>query len=858
MCPARKIKRGIGQGIARLRNKGYFLFFLLALTLLSCARKQDPQAVFDHATETLKRGDLAKAAVEAERGYNDFRTSSAEWAWKFTLLRAKALYRQGSYEDVLRILSAEPTIAPSSELAIRRRWLEALSLTSLGNIAQAEKKLDEAENTCGNSPSAVCGDVLTARGTLEMKRGLYERAQAFFERVLTYARTSGNKSWEADALLDMSWSALEQTHYDQALDWASAVRTISIARNSPDLAQAALGNMGWAYYKLGDTEKAKEAFRDAEQQAEKLGDTADELRWLLNLGYVYSDNGDLSATEQSYRQSLNLARKLNSREDIINAEQALAFVSEQNGKLDDAKRYADEALSMARADGNKRDETYPRLVQGRVAAHEHDLATAEAAFHEVEQSSDSPVFLKWEAEHFLARLYEDENQTDAAAHEYCTALSTFESARSELQHEDSRLPFLTNASGIYDDYIHFLVSKGKTAEALQAAEYQRGRTLAEGLGLLKTDSSKTGTSKKDSLQKGIACKPEQLNPQAIARRAGGAILFYSLGEKQSYLWTITTQKTNLFVLPAKSEIDPTIQRYRKDLAEQQEFLPRAGADGRTLYRMLVAPAQSMLAKEGKVFVIPDGSLNTLNFETLVVGDAGDPASHYWIDDATIADASSLHMLAAASTSSKRNNNLLLLGNAIAASADYPELRQASAEMESIEKHFAEDQQQVFNREQATPTAYLASKPDQFSYIHFVAHGTASRVSPLDSAIVLSSASKQDDSFKLYARDIIHQPLHARLVTISTCYGAGARAYSGEGLVGLSWAFLRAGAHNVIGALWEVSDNSTPQLMDTLYDGLQKGQNPDAALRAAKLSLLHSKNTFSKPFYWAPFQLYTRS
>jgi CHAT domain-containing protein len=179
-------------------------------------------------------------------------------------------------------------------------------------------------------------------------------------------------------------------------------------------------------------------------------------------------------------------------------------------------------------------------------------------------------------------------------------------------------------------------------------------------------------------------------------------------------------------------------------------------------------------------------------------------------------------------------------------------------MESIEKHFQPKQQQVFAREQATPAAYLASKPEQYSYLHFVAHGTASRMSPLDSAIVLSRSSVQDDSFKLYARDIIHHPLHAELVTISTCYGAGARAYTGEGLVGLSWAFLRAGAHNVIGALWEVSDVSTPQLMDELYGELAKGKTPDTALRNAKLKLLRSSTAFRKPFYWAPFQLYTGS
>ena len=114
----------------------------------------------------------------------------------------------------------------------------------------------------------------------------------------------------------------------------------------------------------------------------------------------------------------------------------------------------------------------------------------------------------------------------------------------------------------------------------------------------------------------------------------------------------------------------------------------------------------------------------------------------------------------------------------------------------------------------------------------------------------------DNSFKLYARDIIRHSLRANLVTISACYSAGERSYSGEGLVGLSWAFLRAGAHNVVAALWDVSDASTAQLMDKFYDELNKGASADAALRTAKLSLLRGKE-FHNAFYWAPFQLYAR-
>ena len=422
---------------------------------------------------------------------------------------------------------------------------------------------------------------------------------------------------------------------------------------------------------------------------------------------------------------------------------------------------------------------------------------------------------------------------------YRTALSSFERARSSLHHEDFELPFMANATQLYDDYIHFLLEQGKTAEALQTAEYSRAQTLAEGLGLLQKRSTRT---------------PATVNPREIARAAGGTILFYWLGSKQSCLWAVTQDQVRLFQLPPAAEIDAAVQSYRKALLGPRDVLQTANPEGSKLFDILVAPAKQAIAPNSRVVIIPDGSLNSLNFETLLV-----PGStlHYWIEDVTIINASSLRLLAAAHNSSKtKAGKLLLIGDAVAADPEYGELPEAALEMIDIEKHFAPAERQVYTGVQATAPAYLESAPEQFAYIHFVAHGTASRLSPLDSAVILSKASSEKDSFKLYARDIIHRPLHAELVTISTCYGAGSRAYTGEGLVGLSWAFLRAGAHNVIGALWEVSDASTPQLMDKLYGELEQGRSPEEALRSAKLSLLRSGGVFRKPFYWAPFQLYT--
>ena len=814
---------------------------ILGIVLLpGCARRRNPQVVYDHARQTLSHEDFDTGALEAEAGYKEFHNLSAEWAWKFTILKARAQYQRGMYEEVLSLLASEPTLMPAGELAVQKLRWEVLSLASLRRFAEAEQRFNQAERLCLTSDSRACTDIVQARGTLEMDRGHYADAQSFFARVLPLARSSGDRFWEASALLDLSWSANEQTHFDEALDWADAARRVSLAGNFADSAQTALGNMGWAYYKLGDPEKAEGMFVEAKKQAEKLGDLTDQATWLQAIGYIYLDAGKFDAAEESYQRALALAQHT-TREDVIDSLTALAFVSEQTGKLDDATRYADEALAKAREDNHGREQVYPLLVQGRVAARLHDSATAESAFREVAQSQDSPVFLKWEAERSLARLYEDESQFDSAEREYRAALTTFETARSELQHEDSRLPFLSNAARIYDDYIHFLVARGKAAEALRVADFSRARTLSEGLGLL---------------PKGTSFAPYAVNAQQIARQAGGTVLFYWLGEEQSYVWAITPQKISLFRLPPAVEIKARVERYRKAIIDQRESSQTANDDGAALYRMLVEPAEGLWSKNGKVFIIPDGSLNSLNFETLL---APGPQPHYWIEDVTLSSASSLRMLQAFHAARRKDTgDLLLFGDAIAPSEDFPQLPKAAIEMESIEKHFSAGHEQVFARDHASPSAYLASEPERFAYIHFVAHGTASRLSPLDSAIVLSRANAEGDSYKLYARDIIQHPLRAELVTVSTCRSAGARAYSGEGLVGLSWAFVRAGAHNVIGALWDVSDDTTPQLMDELYAELKKGETPDAALRNAKLTLLHSGAAFRKPFYWAPFQLYTGS
>jgi CHAT domain-containing protein/Tfp pilus assembly protein PilF len=816
-------------------------------------------------------GDLTRSQETAGVLADRYRAVDLGWSTQFSILEAQSAAWRGMSWDVLRILAvASP---PDYDSRIRTLSLLAAANVHVHRFAVAQNYLLEADQFCATMASAACSHVVNAHWTLAIEQGRYNDAYilALKDRIL--ARDFKNPFEEAAALMNIANTCLFLQHYDEAIDWINASTRIAASLDAKDILLFNAGNLGWAYYSLGDRERAFALFEEAERRAAALGDTQGTILWLTTTGYVLQDSGDWARAEDSYRRALTLAEQIDGGSDIINSLESLAHISVALNQLAEGETYLRQLDPLIQKSGNRLDALDVMLARGRIAAGRRQDAEAENLFRAVEGDPASQITMRLGAEHELARLYEAEGRLDDARKEYVTALGTFESARAEIKNEDSKLPYFANATPIYDDYIRLLVSQGKSEEALEAADQSRARTLEQGLGLVADRaSSKTAGLKPGSLRTGSlgtgslgtgSLRPASVKPGVIAARAGATLLFYWLGEKQSWLWAITPRKTALFALPARREIARSVERYRQALLGPEDPLRAGNEDGRALYRMLVAPAKDLIAPDGRVVVLCDGVLSELNFETLLV-DAANPQNgpHYWIEDADVVSAPSLLMLASSKPANGGGGKLLLVGDAVSPGLDYPELPNASVEMREIEKHFGPQEATVFARGAANAGAYLSSEPRRFSYIDFVAHGVASRTDPLDSAIILSrtssaqGASGSEDSFKLYAREIMQHPIDARLVTIAACYGGGTRSYAGEGLVGLSWAFLRAGAHNVIGALWEVSDESAPRLMDAMYQGLHDGLPPSAALRAAKLSLLHGPGDFRRPFFWGSFQLYT--
>jgi len=104
-------------------------------------------------------------------------------------------------------------------------------------------------------------------------------------------------------------------------------------------------------------------------------------------------------------------------------------------------------------------------------------------------------------------------------------------------------------------------------------------------------------------------------------------------------------------------------------------------------------------------------------------------------------------------------------------------------------------------------------------------------------------------------EIMRLKLNADLVTLSACNTGLGKLVNGEGILGLTRAFFYAGARNITVSLWNVNDSSTSALMKDFYEDLNRGMSKSAALRQAKLTLLHGKEAaWHHPYYWAAFVL----
>jgi CHAT domain-containing protein/Tfp pilus assembly protein PilF len=778
----------------------------------------------------MRRGELAQARTYAERGAALAQPDS-EWSWKFRLLGGEILVLQHQPSQVPALVGAAlPPARAFDSLRARQKYVLALMQRGENQFDAALKTLDSARPLAPDARDVQL-DVDWLDGQLRMRLGRWAEAEARLSAVVSNAAAAGDRFREARALNDLGMGSVDRTRWDEALPRFE--RVLGYRELEPlSVYAAALSNAGICYSRLGEFDRALSIQRRSVALHTGRGPRADYAKSLAGLGNTFIMEGHPRQALPLLRQALSVAKEANLQADAALSAGNLAAANVDLGEWNEAARFNDEArtLKLASHTGSL---VHSTLLAAQIALGRGQLDEAGRLFGKALAEGTSDQGVRWSAHAGLADVAMARSKPAEASRHFEAALDTIEKTRSELLKTDYKLTFLTRLIVFYQSYVDALVSQGLIDRALEVSESSRGRVLAE--------------------RNGLSAAPKA-SVSALRRVAAGShsvLLSYWLSGTHSYVWVVTAQGVHCLPLPPAQEIETLVRQYQSTISNTfANPLASSGTAGDRLYTLLIEPVLPWVPRGSRVVIAADGALHGINFETLPVPG---PARHYWIEDAEIETAPGLSVLSVAPLQAMRGPSLLLFGNAEGRAPEFPALRYAGAEIDNVSRHFSGREVAAFKGERASPAAYKSSAPDRFAFVHFTAHAATNLESPLDSAVILSGP---EGGYKLYARDVAAVPLRAELVTVSACRSAGERAYSGEGLVGFAWAFLRAGANRVIAGLWDVDDRSTADLMDRLYSRLAAGQTASHALRDAKLSMLATGGNYAKPFYWGPFQLFT--
>ncbi|MGE0131381.1 MAG: CHAT domain-containing protein [Blastocatellales bacterium] len=379
--------------------------------------------------------------------------------------------------------------------------------------------------------------------------------------------------------------------------------------------------------------------------------------------------------------------------------------------------------------------------------------------------------------------------------------------------------------------------------------------------------------------------PQPLSHRRVAAElldAGTALVEYVLGDKQSFAWVIFQGKISSVKLPSGKELTTAVAAYRAASSSKvssqsaAQAIAKLRAQNQQLYQKLFQPLEPHLASARKLIIVPDGALAYLPFETLV----GEPkrsatTAPYLIERFAISYAPSASALAALRALRQsdtaeakgiiafgdpvygKDETATANGDATERGFDFRQLPYTRAEVNEIAALFSPTERRVFLGAAAREQNVKAEPLSQYRYVHFATHALIDEEHPARSGIMLSAPtainadSKEDGALQM--SEVMRLKLNADLVTLSACRTGLGQLLKGEGMIGLTRAFLYAGAESVVVSLWNVNDIATATLMKAFYKNLKQGLSKDAALRQAKLEMIRGRQqAWRHPYYWAAF------
>jgi CHAT domain-containing protein len=821
------------------------------------------------------------------------------------ITECRQLMSKSSFDDMAR--KAEEALAVSRKIGDKVRQSRSLTYVALAafHSGRAEEAIEPFKQAAALAREA--GDkklqllALNSGGTLLAEVGRAEEALYFYSQALALCREQNERRAEATVLRNIGRIHITSRDYSKAQESLQSSLNLSRALSEPRLEYDALIILAQLENARANYELASSYQKKALQLESATIPASAKYQLRNDIAITHYELGNLEKSAEAQLQALDLARS----QKVLAAEATalgnLAQIQLKQGKSTESLESSSQALALLRRTGA--DPTQQALLhyiqaqaQRALGRSEESLAGLRLAITLLERAR--LLFVRTESARgqFVARnshiftaaidlLVSQGKQEEALAvsesYHARAFLDSLVEARADLRKVlpkellDKEDVILSRISSVQRQLWQEGISTDREKELRQ--ELAAAEDTLEQFQLVIRHSNPQYASLK------------QLQPLGADRIQGElldsstALVEYVIGEEKSFVWLVSKDKVSYFTLPSRNEINKLVADYVTSLAARppgptvKQSIASIKRQGSNLYKILLQPFERELSAFRKLIVVPDNALAYLPFETLVAHTGSEKTGNsYLVERFAITYAPSASALAAVSAieSTAVSKGFIAFGDPVYSEVDSAKDRSESRlayytergvelrrlpytrrELTSIGALFPAAERETFLGVQANEQRVKSEKLDQYRYVHFAAHGVVDEENPGRSGIILSlDVSGKEDGI-LQMAEIMRLKLNADLVTLSACRTGLGKLVNGEGVLGLTRAFLYAGTRSVLASLWNVNDTATAELMTAFYQNLRRDLSKDEALRRAKLQMLDGKHpAWHHPYFWASFVL----
>jgi CHAT domain-containing protein/tetratricopeptide (TPR) repeat protein len=353
---------------------------------------------------------------------------------------------------------------------------------------------------------------------------------------------------------------------------------------------------------------------------------------------------------------------------------------------------------------------------------------------------------------------------------------------------------------------------------------------------------------------------------------GESVLFsFSVTQYGSWVWAVDRTGVNVYAIPSRDDLKTRVAEFSLATRAGDE---RAAAIGKRLYHDLFGPAGAAHRAHKRWLLELDGPLFDLPFAALVINDATNDARTrknepiYLIERAALESIPDALMLERRTPSS--GGGFLGIGDPVYNEADtryhgaekkqdivLSRLPATATELQACSRAWGASRTRILTGSDANLANIRSALDTHPAVIHFATHVITA---PGDhaSGLIALSLDPSGAMGLMGPTEIIAHPVSAGLVVLNGCHSGQGDALPGAGLMGLTRAWIGAGARSVLATTWDIPDEAGRNLMVEFYRAsrAQPERGPAFALQQAQLAAI-KQSTKNTAAVWAAYFLLGR-